>query len=341
MIDQQRLLEAYDRHGFYSLQLEVGDVCYQHCIYCYMNAVETPANSLSDDDIVAILQDAQRLGVTAIEWLGGEPLLRESIFTHMALAHRLGMRNNIWTGGLPLSDAWVRKQAVEAARTGLISVHVSTVDPDVYEQLHPGAHPGDLARILQGVEAVLELGYPPDGMLNSVTFTGLQTPDDMVRTIDTFEQQYGIRTSLNVYHTYLRPGCDPGDLARFIPARDSVQRVYERYADQWGCDQAPMNCVSKQYCSTTLAVLCDGTVTPCATVREPDAPSIHHDGSLYDLACAHREHLSLETLREPGNLPAGCAHCRLHDACFGCRSRAYAAGRGLEGRDPRCFGPHR
>ena len=41
-----------------------------------------------------------------------------------------------------------------------------------------------------------------------------------------------------------------------------------------------MNCVNKQYCSATLAVLCDGRVTPCATIRDPGMPSIHETPSL-------------------------------------------------------------
>jgi MoaA/NifB/PqqE/SkfB family radical SAM enzyme len=27
----------------------------------------------------------------------------------------------------------------------------------------------------------------------------------------------------------------------------------------------------------------------------------------------------------------------MNDQCWGCRSRAYAAGRGIHGKDPRCF----
>jgi len=48
MIDFERLYKAYDNKGFYALQLEVGDQCHQGCIYCYMNALDTPVNTLSD-----------------------------------------------------------------------------------------------------------------------------------------------------------------------------------------------------------------------------------------------------------------------------------------------------
>lgn len=336
MIDFERLNAAYENRSFYSLQLEVGDVCYQRCIYCYMNALDEQRNTLSDDQIETILKDANRLGITAVEWLGGEPLLRNSIFEHMAMASDLGMRNNVWTGGLPLADDEVLEKTVKFARKGLISVHVSTVNQELYERLHPGSSRNDLATILNSVRAILDAGYPNTQMLNSVTFTGLQTAEDMIETIDFFEKEFGIKTSLNVYHTYLRPGTPIGELQKFIPSPDAVEKVYARYARQWGAKELPMNCVNKQYCSATLAILCDGSVTPCATIREEGAPKVH-DKSLYEIANENREKLIFAPFRERRKLPEDCQTCRLSDRCFGCRSRSYAAGKGLYGKDPRCF----
>lgn len=337
MIDYQKLQEAYENEGFYSLQLEVGDLCFQGCIYCYMNALEEEKNTLSDAEIGAILRDAKSLGITAIEWLGGEPLLRNTIFEHMAMAADLGFRNNVWTGGLPLSDREIRKRTMQYARRGLIAFHLSTVNPRVYKILHPSRTERDLDTIVQAVRDVLDEGYPPSQILNSVTFTGLQSAEDMIETIDYFESEMKIKTSLNIYHTYLRPGIPPGELARFIPERKEVAKVYARWAGQWGKKQLPMNCVDKQYCCTTLAVLCDGNVTPCATIREKDAPNIHSGDSLYRIATELKESLTFKRFRDKDKLPPDCQNCRLEEECFGCRSRAYASGAGLYGKDPGCF----
>ncbi|MFW6137974.1 MAG: radical SAM/SPASM domain-containing protein [Spirochaetota bacterium] len=336
MIDYGKLGNAYEKESFYSLQLEVGDRCEQGCIYCYMNALENETNTLSDSQIRKTLEDAARLGITAIEWLGGEPLLRESIFEHMDFASSLGLRNNMWTGGLPLADEKIRRNTAELTGHGLIAVHVSTVYPEKYKQLHPERPSGDLYIILDSIHKTLDLGYPPDQMLNSATFTGLQSAEDMVKTIDYFEQHFGIKTSLNVYHSYLRPGTPPGELDRFVPSLEEVKKVYARYSRQWG-DDLPMNCVNKQYCSATLAVLCDGCVTPCATIREKDAPSIHRHGSLYRIAMQNKHHLVFKRFRQEENLPPECRKCDITDQCFGCRSRSYAAGRGIYGMDPMCF----
>lgn len=337
MIDYEKLNRDYERDGVYALQLEVGDKCYQGCIYCYMNAVEKEINTLSDKQIKEILIDAKKLEITAIEWLGGEPLIRESIFKHMSTARNLGLRNNVWTGGLPLTDDSIIQKTVKYANPGLISIHVSTINPELYKVLHPNRTIDDLNNILNSVKRLLEFGYPNSSILNSVTFTGFQTSKDMIKTIDYFDNKFGIKTSLNVYHTYLRPGTSENELKIFIPERKEVAKVYKHYSKHYGENNLPMNCVNKQYCSATVAILCDGSVTPCATIREKNAPNIHSDGTFYDIFYKNRDHLIFKKLKNKENLSRDCRFCKLSDICWGCRSRAYASGNGIYGKDPRCF----
>lgn len=336
MIDWDALQAAYDRNGVYALQLEIGDVCEQGCVYCYMNALPSVRNELGDDVIAAILEDSKRIGVSAIEWLGGEPLLRSSVFEHMEHAAALGLRNNMWTGGLPLQDPDILAETARLCRHGLIAFHLSTIDPKTYQILHPDCPTADMDVILDAIRRLLHSGYPAHQTLNSVTYTGLQSAEDMIGTIDFFESEFGIKTSLNVYHTYLRPGQSADDLARFIPRVKDVARVHKRYTRQYDVKRMPMNCVNKQYCSATIAVLCDGSVTGCATIREPSAPRIPRDGTLQDIFERHRSQLVFECLKSDENLPPVCQSCAINDQCWGCRSRAYAAGAGIYGADPRC-----
>ncbi|GAB4320021.1 MAG: radical SAM protein [Promethearchaeota archaeon] len=337
LIDWSALAKAYEQDGVYAVQLEVGDLCNQGCSYCYANALPTVRNELTDEDVEGVLRDASALGATAIEWLGGEPLLRPSVFEHMELARELGLRNNVWTGGLPLADPDVRKEVARLARPGLVSIHVPTVNPELWERLHPGRTAADLEAILAGLRALVdEEGYPASQVLNSTTFTGLQPVEDAMATMDFFKEM-GVATSLNVYHTYLRPGTPPGELAKFIPKRRDVATLYAHYARMQGARQLPMNCVNQQYCSATCAVLCDGSVTPCATIRDPSAPKLGRDGTLAQILENYRNYLLVLELKDVSRRPKPCASCRLAGECWGCRSRAYAAGNGLLGADPRCF----
>ncbi|MBN2461917.1 MAG: radical SAM protein [Candidatus Cloacimonetes bacterium] len=340
LIDYKRLNEAYNCGNFYSLQLEIGDFCYQGCLYCYMNALPQSKNTLSDDDIHNIITTAGRLGISTVEWLGGEPLLRDSVFEHMETCIQLGIRNNVWTGGLPLRSQEIRKKVAKLARNGMIAFHISSIDKKTYRILHPQRPDSDLDEIINAVRELIACGYPPEKVLNSVTFTGLQSAGDMIATIDYFAEELGIRTSLNIYHTYLRPDLDSSVLDQFIPSRSSVEQVYKRYAKQWKMTAYPMNCVNKQYCSATIAILCDGSVTPCATIRPEDAMNIHSDGTLEEIIAVNRGELTFSLFRNRENLPPECRECPQTDQCFGCRSRAYAAGKGIYGRDPRCFHYH-
>lgn len=340
MIDFDKLQERYSSDRFYALQLEVGDVCYQNCIYCYMNALPKRRNELSGNIVHSIIEEADKLGIVAIEWLGGEPLLRNDIFDHMTHAKELGLRNNLWTGGLPLQDKIVVTKVAALAKPGLISVHLSTINKKRYHHLHPYRKPDDVDVIINGVKELMNEGYPPENMLNSVTFTGLQPANDMIDTIDFFEHEFGIKTSLNVYHTYLRPGATNAELEKYIPDEKEVAKVYSRYKKQWGVANYPMNCVNKEYCSSTIAILNNGNVTPCATIRNETAGNVTKD-SFYTLANKYQDYLIFKRLKNPDHQPETCRNCVLSDECWGCRSRAYAAERGIYGKDPRCFRTHK
>ena len=337
MLNLEEINKAYDNDGFYSLQLEVGDLCFQNCSYCYMNSLETVKNMLTNQQIFEIIEKAKYLDIKVIEWLGGEPLLRPSIFKFMEKSMELGIRNNMWTGGLPLKDKEIARKTAYYCKDGLISFHLSTIDPVTYEKLHPNRSKEDIDTIIDGVKNLLELGYPPERILNSVTFTGLQTADDMITTMDFFDNEFGIKTSLNVYHTYLRPGYDNNDLKRFIPSPKEVAKVYKKYKNILGIKSMPMNCVNKQYCSTTLAVLNNGYVTPCATIREQKEELDLRLHSFVDIVENNREYLIFKFFKDNNNLPEDCQKCGLNDYCWGCRSRSYANGTGLYGKDPRCF----
>ncbi len=337
MIDFEKLDQAYHEDRFYSLQLEVGDRCQQGCIYCYMNAVEEGKNQLTDSMIYKLLEDSRALGINAIEWLGGEPLLRPGIFSFMEKSRDLGFRNNMWTGGLPFKDKGLAKKTAALCRHGLISIHLSTINPSLYKNMHPERSPEDIDLILDGIGYLLEIGYPSEQLINSVTYTGLQGSDDLIATMQYFFEEFGIQTSINVYHTYLRPGTSPGELQKFIPAPEEVSRVYHYYKKMIKVKELPMNCVNKQYCSATLAVINNGFVTPCATIREEVPAMDLRNHSFKHIVNANKHILGFNHFKKPENRPDGCRNCKINEECWGCRSRSYAIGKGLFGIDPRCF----
>jgi radical SAM protein with 4Fe4S-binding SPASM domain len=135
----------------------------------------------------------------------------------------------------------------------------------------------------------------------------------------------------------LRPGTSDVALEQFIPSKQEVARVYKKYKEIWQMDNPPLNCVDKRYCSTTIAVLYDGKVTPCATIRDLNIPGLTSGQRFLEIVERYRDELIFKKFKVKGNLPEDCQHCTLNADCWGCRSRAYAAGLGVYGKDPRCF----
>jgi len=211
------------------------------------------------------------------------------------------------------------------------------LSPALYQILHPNRTGDDINVILKGIENLLKLGYSAEQLLNSVTFTGLQSSEDLIHTMEFFYKEFGIQTSINVYHTYLRPGSAKTELSRFIPGEEEIAKVYRTYKKMLDVTNLPMNCVDKKYCFTTVALLNNGFVTPCATIREKDASRDINKAGFKSIIEDNRDYLCFNYFKDKQNLPASCRRCNLNDNCWGCRSRSHAAGTGIYGKDPRCF----
>ena len=337
LINWQKLQDLYQRDLVYAFQLEINDVCEQGCEYCYMNAPTIRRGRLSSDTLRAVISDAADMEIYCIEWLGGEPLLREDVFKLMAFASDKGLRNNMWTGGLPLSDEETARKCVELTQGGLISIHLSTLNPEIYQKSHPTRPIDDMYKIIEGVENCLNAGKPPEIMMNSTTLTSHSTAEDMINIIDHFQDEYGIPTCVNVYQFYEpRTGENIDEVLRFKPNLQTVRKVLNHLQRSAGNVSIGANCVNKQYCSATIALLNDGRLTPCATIRPDDAPTIMDKG-LRETFQAHRDWLVVKKLKDKENLPDGCRACKKNVDCWGCRAKSWDYFHDIYQRDPACF----
>ncbi|HUV06018.1 MAG TPA: radical SAM protein [Armatimonadota bacterium] len=79
--------------------------CNLDCIHCYADSanVDYP-NELSFMEAQAMIRDLGDFGVPVLLFSGGEPLLREDIYKHAALAKALGIRPVISTNGTLITD---------------------------------------------------------------------------------------------------------------------------------------------------------------------------------------------------------------------------------------------
>ncbi len=329
--DEQK--RYFEEKRLYALQIELTDACRQGCIYCYAGSTPREENGLAADEIRSLLDDLAALEVRAVDWLGGDPLDWPGWYELMKYARRLGIINNVWTSGLPLADPQVARRVHEVTADGFVSVHVDSINPDTYAQLHRGGNTHYISQIVAGVDNLLTLGKSPDRMINCITYTTRQGPDDAIETMRWWFKEKGLRTCLTMFN----PAGSGAEWRELEPTLEEIQTVY-RERDRLNYDRegtiAAMD-TDKYYCGTMATVTCTGLVTPCSVIRE-GVGNIRTTPFRRILA-EHLHVLIHEELHEPQNLPAPCDTCRNNSHCWGCRASAYHYNGDANGLDPKCW----
>ena len=117
--DYEEEIRYFKENKVFSIQIESNLSCPQGCLYCYAGSENPPVEELSKKDISSILSSAVKMNVRAIDWLGGDPLVRKDWFSLMKDTVKFGLKNNIWTSGIPLEDMDVARKAVEVTMGGI------------------------------------------------------------------------------------------------------------------------------------------------------------------------------------------------------------------------------
>ncbi|MEN6357074.1 MAG: radical SAM protein [Armatimonadota bacterium] len=96
--------------------------CNLKCIHCYADSDnKIYPNELTFDESQAMIHALADFGAPVLLFSGGEPLIREDIFEHAALANELGMRSVISTNGTLITE----KMAKRIKQTGFGYVGIS------------------------------------------------------------------------------------------------------------------------------------------------------------------------------------------------------------------------
>ncbi len=325
---------CFAERRLYALQIESTDACPQDCVFCYAGSGPVATRGLTTPEIHALLDDAAALGIHAIDWLGGDPLARPGWLPLMRRARDLGLVNNVWTSGLPLRDPEVAARVVEITDRGFVSVHADSIAPLTLARLRRGGDTGQLAAILAGVDNLLALGKPPDRLLNCITFTSVQDPDDTIATMRWWLETRDIRTCLTMFN----PAGSGAALASLAPHPAAVRRVCrERDRLSFGDDGGSIGAMDadKFYCGTVAAVTFTGEVTPCSVIRE-GVDNIRNR-PLREIVARHIDRLVHAALHDPRRLAAPCDACRHNAHCWGCRASAFHRHGDADGPDPHCW----
>jgi radical SAM protein with 4Fe4S-binding SPASM domain len=331
--DYQELVRYFEENKVYTIQIESNLECGQGCLYCYASSDYDKEKELDTEVIKRLLNNALEMGIKAVDWLGGDPLLRNDWYELMTYAMKLGLTNNIWTSGLHLAEMDVAKKAKEVSEGGFISVHLDTLNEELYQNLHIGNPEKKIAAIIKGVDNLHDLGKDKNAMFNCITFTKILAGEDIKNTIDFFFKEKGMRTCLTqicrVGSALEHPEWIPNtkDIAESVRIRDSLN--YPNI----NLSMSTMDS-NKFYCGGTICVTVDGDVTPCSVIRKGFG-NVHKESLKTILEKNERELLYLE-LRDVRNLPQGCRSCDNNSVCWGCRASAYYDKGDILAKDPNC-----
>ncbi|UCH88140.1 MAG: radical SAM protein [Thermoplasmata archaeon] len=332
--DHSEEVEYFEAGMVYCIQIESNLRCEQGCRYCYAASDYEVMKELPRDDIINILDSALRMEVRAIDWLGGDPLLRKDWYELMKYALEKNLNNNIWTSGIPLQDRGVAQKSVEVTENGFISVHLDTLDVDRYRKLHTGDPAKKIDSIIKGVGNVLELGKNPENMINCITFNNVVAGDDVKKTIEHFYKEFGIRTCLTQM-------CKAGLAKEHLDWVPDIQEVKSacKVRDNSNYPGSNLSICSmdtnKFYCGGIVCVTIDGDVTPCSVIREGFGNI--RSAPLEEIVERHKNELLMMPLREVENLPEKCKPCENNSICWGCRAMAFYEKGDALAEDPYCW----
>lgn len=150
------LIDRFGRQITY-LRLSVTDRCDLRCVYCMSEDMQfvPRSNLLSLEEIVHIGTTFVNLGVSKIRITGGEPLVRKNIlyvFEH--LGSLPGLQDlTLTTNGTQLSRY---ADALRAAGVTGINISLDSLRPDRFKTI---TRNGELAKVLEGIEAAREAGF--------------------------------------------------------------------------------------------------------------------------------------------------------------------------------------
>lgn len=331
--DHQEVVRYFEQNQVYAVQIESCLLCTQGCRYCYAAGADAPSTELSAECIQQVIAGAAEIGVRAIDWLGGDPLLRTDWVALAGVAQDHGLVNNIWTSGIPLAEPEVAREVAAMTSGGFVSVHLDSLDEEIYGTLHTGDPGLKIQAILDGVENLLSAGKRPDELINCITFTHPLAGEDLEETIRFFSAK-GIRTCLTQI-------CMTGlgrEHPEWVPSREEVRQAI-RLRDQVDYPGSALSMsmmdVNKYYCRGMVCVTVEGEVTPCSVIRQGFGNV--NDQPIEEIISSHQSDLLFLPLRDESGTRR-CSTCRNRQVCWGCRATAFYTTGDLMADDPNCPG---
>jgi len=153
------MFDSYNRRINY-LRISVTDRCNLRCTYCMPAegiALMQHSDILTFEEIIEVVDAAIALGVDKVRLTGGEPLVRKGIVN---LVQMIASRPAIIDLGMTTNGQLLEQYAQPLKEAGLhrINISLDTMNPEKYTRITRG---GDIAKVLNGIEASVKSGLSP------------------------------------------------------------------------------------------------------------------------------------------------------------------------------------
>lgn len=221
MIDMG-LIDSYGRRINY-LRLSVTDRCNLRCSYC-MPAEGIPklqhGEMLSYEDLYRVACESVALGIEKIRVTGGEPLVRKGLVQFMGrLADISGLKELVLTtNGLLLGELAIPLRQAGVQR---LNISLDSLKPGTFARITRG---GDLRKVLDGIAAAEEAGFPPV-KINMVVMKGINDDELLDFAALTIHKPYTVR-----FIEYMPTLRDKGWNSQCMAGSEILERIGRHYS---------------------------------------------------------------------------------------------------------------
>ncbi len=215
------MTDSFAREITYA-RVSLTDRCNLRCRYCMpQDCMPPPRDSLTDDEILALIRGLADAGIRKIRFTGGEPTVRPGA---LELFSRVCRTPWIDTWALTTNAQTLARDAVRLREAGITHVNISldTLDAEDYRALSGG----DLAPARAGLSAALSAGFERV-KLNAVLIRGIS--ETQIPRLAALTQQH----PLDVRFIELMPTglCSEWAQAHFLPASAVLDALPELLPD--------------------------------------------------------------------------------------------------------------
>jgi GTP 3',8-cyclase len=267
------------------LRISITPRCNFKCTYCDPMGMghEDPIGTITVQNVANVVEAAAGLGMEAVRFTGGEPLLRKELPDMIAHAKRTAGIHDI---ALTTNASLLKRRLPELLEAGLDRVNISmdAVDPDVFKIATNG---GNIKQVWEGIEAVMDAGLAPV-KINAVVLREINESE--ISRLSELTKTLPIHVRF-IEYMHLNNADRESYTKHFMPGREikeSVETVFGKLESVDTDPAAParlfrvpgwqgaigfINPVSEPFCGacSRMRLTSDGRLRPCLmTDRELD-----------------------------------------------------------------------